>query len=60
MKMIAIKKGNKTTYKFVPDDYVEEEGETKDIPQRDLTTTDCNQLYFEMSKEDFEKIFRSI
>ena len=54
MKEIIIKNGNKTTYKIVPDDYVEAE---KDIPQRDLTTTACQILSMDMSKEQYDSIF---
>ena len=54
MKEIVIKNGNKTTYKFVPDDYVEPQ---KDTPQRDLTTTACQIISMGMSKEQYDSIF---
>ena len=54
MKQIVIKKGCHTIYKWVPDDYVEQPAE---VPQRDLTTTACNIIAFDIPKEDFDKIF---
>ena len=55
MKEIVIKNGNKTTYKFVPDDWVEQ---PKDIPSRSMTTTVCNQMALDMTKEEYDAIFR--
>lgn len=54
MKEIVIKNGNKTTYKIVPDDWVEQK---PDIPSRSITTTSCNQMALDMSKEDYDRIF---
>lgn len=54
-RMIEVKKGNKTIYKIVPDDYIEEE---KDIPQRDLTTGGAKVFSFGITKEQHEKIFK--
>jgi len=56
MKEIVIKNGNKTTYKIVPDDWVEQPKET---PQRDLTTTACQTLAIDMTKEEYDRIFHS-
>ena len=54
MKEIVIKNGNKTTYKIVPDDWKEQPKET---PQRDLTTTACNQIALDITKEEYDRIF---
>lgn len=54
MKEIVIKKNGHTIYKRVPDDYVEGE---KDIPSRPMTTTSCNQMALDISKERYEEIF---
>ena len=56
MKEIVIKNGNRTTYKIVPDDYVES---PKEIPQRDLTTTACQTIAFDMTKEEYDAIFHT-
>lgn len=55
MKEIVIKNGNKTTYKIVPDDWVEQK---PDIPSRSITTTACNQMALDMTKEEYDAIFR--
>lgn len=55
MKKIVIKNGNKTTYKIVPDDWVEQK---PDIPSRSMTTTVCNQMALDMTKEEYDAIFR--
>lgn len=54
MKEIVIKNGNKTTYRIVPDDWVEQPKET---PQRDLTTTQACLIALDMTKEDYDRIF---
>lgn len=56
MKTIEIKKGSKTTYKFVPDDY--EEKEEVDLDQSDLTTSDRKTIGFsDIPKERWDEIF---
>ena len=54
VKEIIIKNGNKTTYKIVPDNWVEQ---PKDIPSRSMTTTVCNQMALDMTKEEYDAIF---
>lgn len=55
MKMIEIKSGGKTTYKYVDDNYTPSEPE---LEQKDLTTSPRNSLGFtDISKEKWEKIF---
>lgn len=55
MKMIEIKEGNKTKYKYVPDDYVEEAPE---LEQKDLTTSDRSSIGFtDIPKERWDEIF---
>lgn len=57
MKTIEIKKGNKTTFKIVPDNYVEQPAE---LQQRDLTTSDRKCLgYSDISTEDWNRIFKT-
>ena len=55
MKTLEIKKGNKTTFKIVPDDYVEQPAE---LLQRDLTTSERKCLgYSDISAEKWNRIF---
>ena len=55
MKMIEIKSGGKTTYKYVDDNYTPSEPE---LEQKDLTTSPRKSLGFtDISKEKWEKIF---
>lgn len=55
MKMIEIKEGNKTKYKYVSDDYIEE---TSKLEQKDLTTSDRSSIGFtDIPKERWDEIF---
>lgn len=54
MKRIEIKKGAHTIYKWVPDDYKEEE---RDFVQRDLTTSGRKCLDTGLTKERYDEIF---
>lgn len=54
MKMIEIKQGNRTIYKHVPEDYQPTPAET---PQRDLTTGGATLFSFDMTEEQYQKIF---
>lgn len=56
MRMIEIKEGNKTKYKWVPDDYVEPT--EIDLEQADLTTSDRSSIGFsDIPKEKWDSIF---
>lgn len=56
MKTIEIKKGNKTTYKIVPDNYTPE---PEKLEQKDLTTSDRKCLgYSDISTQDWNRIFK--
>lgn len=52
MKLIEIKERNKTIYKWVPDNWEEEEK-----PERDLTTSGRKLLSTGLTKEQYENIF---
>lgn len=52
MKQIVIKNGPKTTYKWVPDDWEEQEK-----PMRDLTTGGRKLIDTGLTKERYEEIF---
>ena len=52
MKLIEKKDGNKTIYKWVSDDW-----EEQDKPERDLTTSGRKLLSTGLSKEQYEEIF---
>lgn len=55
MKCIEVKKGNKTTFRYVPDNY---EPEDYDLEHKDLTTSDRKSIgYSDISKERWESIF---
>lgn len=54
MKTIEIKNGNRTTYKIVPDDYVEEK---KDTFRGDLTTGGRKCIDTGLSEEQYKAIF---
>ena len=56
MKWIEEKFGATTRIRLVPDDY---DGEEKEIPQKDLTTGGASLISMDISKEDFEKIFKT-
>ena len=56
MKWIEERFGATTRIRLVPDDYKVEE---KDIPQKDLTTGGASLISMGISKEDFEKIFKT-
>lgn len=56
MKWIEEKFGATTRIRLVPDDYKVEE---KEIPQKDLTTGGASLISMDISKEDFEKIFKT-
>lgn len=57
MKMVKIKKGTKTIYKMVPDDWKEEE-EGYDL-SGDLTTGDRKIIGFtDIKQEKWDKIFK--
>lgn len=53
MKLIEKKDGNKTIYKWVPDDWVEEEK-----PERDLTTGGRKILSTGLTEEQYKNIFK--
>lgn len=56
MKTIEIKDGNKTTFKIVPDDYVEQPDK---LDQKDLTTSGRKCLgYSDISADDWNRIFK--
>lgn len=52
MKLIEKKDGNKTIYKWVADDWEEQEK-----PERDLTTSGRKLLSTGLTKEQYEEIF---
>lgn len=54
MKLIKIKDGAKTTYRYVDDNYVEEQ---KEIPQKDLTGGASLIAYTDISQEKWDRIF---
>ena len=55
MKMVKIQNGSKTTYKWVKDDWKEEE---KDTFNGDLTTGGRKSMsYSDISKKEWNKIF---
>lgn len=57
MKTIEIKQGNKTTFKIVPDDYVEQPDK---LDQKDLTTSDRKCIgYSDISAEKWNRIFKN-
>ena len=56
MKWIEEKVGNTTKMRIVPDDY---EPERKDTPQRDLTTGGAGLISMDISKEEYDRIFRT-
>ena len=53
MKLIEKKEGNKTIYKWVADDWVEEEK-----PERDLTTSGRKLLSTGLTEEQYKSIFK--
>ena len=56
MKTIEIKKGNKTTFKIVPDGYIEEPPE---LEQKDLTTSGRRSIGFsDISADVWNRIFK--
>ena len=56
MKTIEIKKGAKTIFKVVPDDY--QENQEVDLDQSDLTTSDRKSIGFsDIPKERWDEIF---
>lgn len=56
MKTIEIKNGNKTTFKIVPDDYVEQPDK---LDQKDLTTSGRKSIgYSDINTEDWNRIFK--
>lgn len=54
MKTVIIKKGNKTTYKIVPDNW---DGKEPERPTGDLTTGTIKSLNMGMTKEQYDRIF---
>ena len=52
MKLIEKKEGVKTIYKWVPDDWEEQEQ-----PVRDMTTSGRKSIDTGLTKEQYEKIF---
>lgn len=58
MKLITLKNGSKTTYRFVPDDYDETQTQKKDTVSSDMTTSLRRSMsYSDISKEDWNRIF---
>lgn len=56
MKTIETKQGNRTVFKIVPDDYVEE---PQRLEQKDLTTSGRKSLgYSDISTADWNRIFK--
>lgn len=55
MKFVEIKKGNKTIYKHVSDDW--ESNQTIDFPTGDLTTGSVKSLNMGLTQEQYDTIF---
>lgn len=56
MKLIEEKDGARTRIRYVPDDYEEEK---KDTPQRDLTTGGASLISVDITKEEYDRIFKT-
>ena len=56
MKWIEEKFGATTRIRLVPDDY---KGEEKEIPQKDLTTGGASLISMDISKDEYDRIFKT-
>lgn len=58
MKMIEIKDGNKTKFKYVEDDYDPKNATSENLVQMDLTTSIRTSIgYSDLDPEKWKKIF---
>ena len=56
MKWIEEKVGSTTKMRLVPDDY---EPTKKEVPQRDLTTGGAGLISMDISKDEYDRIFKT-